>query len=147
MYISVYFSDSGTPKTALAPKVTVYKVSDNSKVVDAQAMTEIAEGFYKYNFTTRDVSEAYVYICDSVTLTGADRYAVDDIAASTLGDVLEGTTTLLQAFRVILAAVAGKSTGFGSKDVYYRDVADSKNRIAASLDRKGNRTDITLDGS
>ena len=146
MYIIAFFADKGTPKTGLTPTVTVYDLSDNSKSVDAKDMTEVGEGGYKYNFTTRDVSTAYYVICDSVTLTGGDRYAVSDIEASTLADTLEDSTTLLQAIRIILAATAGITTGFPSKKVYFRDVADSKNRITATLDKKGNRTIIVLDG-
>lgn len=146
MYITAFFTSGGSPKIGLSATITVYDLSDNSKVVDGAAMSEVAEGFYKYNFTTRDVTKAYSVICDSVTLTGAERYAVTNIAESTLADVLEGTTTFIQAVRIILSAVAGKSLGFGSKNVYFRDVADSKNRITAVLDKRGNRISMSHDG-
>ncbi len=74
---------------------------------------------------------------DQMALTAA---AVDAI----LDDVVEGALTLRQMIRIILAAVAGKSTGGG---VNYRDLADTKNRIAATVDGNGNRTSIVLDGS
>lgn len=147
MYIPAAFFENGAPKTGLTPTITIYDLSDNSKVVNAKNMTEVAEGGYKYNFTTRDITKSYYVICDSVTLTGGDRYAVSDIEVSPLSAVLEGTTTFTNALRIILAAVAGLSTGFGSKNIAYRDVADSKDRIVGKLDRKGNRTGITLDGS
>lgn len=82
MWISAFFNNSGTPTTGLSAIITIYKVSDSSKVVNSTAMTEVAEGFYKYNFTTRDNTEAYTYICDSVALAGTERYAIGDIEAN-----------------------------------------------------------------
>jgi len=64
-----------------------------------------------------------------------------------LDDVLEGTLTVRQAMRIILAAAAGKSTGGGTGTIYFRDLADTKNRIKATVDSNGNRTSVTLDGT
>ena len=64
-----------------------------------------------------------------------------------LDDVLEGTLTVRQAIRIILAAAAGKSTGGGTSTIRFRDLADSKDRIVATVDSDGNRTDVTLDGT
>lgn len=63
------------------------------------------------------------------------------------GNTVEGTLTGTQWQRVVLAAVAGKTSGAGSTTVYFRDVADSKNRIVGLLDGSGNRATITLDGT
>ena len=76
MNISAYFSVSGVPSTGLSPTITIYDVSDGSEDVSAAAMTEIASGFYTYAFSAIDISKEYVAICDSVTLTGSERYAV-----------------------------------------------------------------------
>jgi len=64
-----------------------------------------------------------------------------------LDDVLEGTLTVRQAMRIILAAAAGKSTGGGTSTIRFRDLADSKDRIVANVDSNGNRTSVTLDGT
>jgi hypothetical protein len=61
--------------------------------------------------------------------------------------LLESTLSYDDAWRIILAAVAGKSTGGGTANVAYRDVADGKDRIAATVDVDGNRTVIVLDGT
>lgn len=70
-----------------------------------------------------------------------------DLDTAFLASIIEGTTTLQQAMAIILAALAGKSTGGGTANIAFRDVADSKNRIAATVDTDGNRTAITIDGS
>ena len=74
-YITAYFSESGTPKTGLSPTLEVYDVANSSKIIDGEAMEELADGFYRYRFPG-SLSKDYVTICDSVTLTGSERYAV-----------------------------------------------------------------------
>lgn len=69
--------------------------------------------------------------------------AVDEI----LDEVIEGSLTLRQALRVLLAALANKASGGGTTTVTFRDLADSKARITATVDANGNRTAVTLDGS
>lgn len=69
--------------------------------------------------------------------------AVDAI----LDDIIEGTLTLRQAQRIMLAALAGKSAGGGTGTITYRDLADTKNRISATVDANRNRTVVTRDGA
>ena len=69
--------------------------------------------------------------------------AVDEI----LDEAVEGSLTLRQVLRIVLAALAGKSTGGGSGTINFRDQADSKNRITATVDVNRNRTGMTVDGS
>lgn len=64
-----------------------------------------------------------------------------------LDEVVEGTLTMRQMLRVFLSALAGKSTGGGTLSLTFRDEADAKARITATVDSNGNRTAITLDGS
>lgn len=64
-----------------------------------------------------------------------------------LAGVTEGSITLKQAVNVMLAALAGKSNGSLTTTENFRDQADTKNRIAATIDASGNRTVVTIDGS
>lgn len=75
-----------------------------------------------------------------VALTSA---AVDAI----LDEVVEGTLTMRQMLRIMLSALAGKSSGGGTATITFRDVADGKARITATVDSNGNRTAITTDGT
>ena len=61
----------------------------------------------------------------------------------------DGTSiTLAGAFKLILAVLAGKSSGGGTATIVFRDIADSKNRISATVDLDGNRTAVgTRDAS
>ncbi len=76
MSFDAFFLESGLPKTGLSPTIIIRKDSDGSVVVNGLAMTESGDGFYVYAYAAQDFTESYHYICDSVTLTGNERYAV-----------------------------------------------------------------------
>lgn len=67
--------------------------------------------------------------------------AVDEI----LDEVIEGTLTLRQVLRLLLSVMVGKSAGGGTATITFRDNADTKNRISATVDANNNRTAVTLD--
>ncbi|MFA5187042.1 MAG: hypothetical protein WC551_11220 [Patescibacteria group bacterium] len=72
--------------------------------------------------------------------------ALNNIAAAdVLAVTVEGSLTLAQSIRLILAVMAGKSTGGGTTEVTFRDTGDTTDRIVATVDADGNRTALTLD--
>lgn len=60
---------------------------------------------------------------------------------------VETGLTVRQAMRLMAAALFGKASGLDTTTAVYRDTNDSKNRISATVDSDGNRTDVTLDAS
>lgn len=76
-----------------------------------------------------------------------DIPSASSIAAAVWAYVVEGAYTAVQVYRIIASVLAGKSTGGGTTSVAFRDLADSKNRVSATVDADGNRTATTLDGS
>lgn len=76
-----------------------------------------------------------------------DIPSASSIASAMLSAIMEGSTTVVQGLRIMLSVLAGKSTGGGTTGVAFRDIADSKNRVSATVDADGNRTSTTLDGS
>ena len=66
---------------------------------------------------------------------------VDDI----LDEVIEGLVTLRQSIRLANAANAGKTSGMDTGNPVLRDLADTKDRVAATTDADGNRTAVTVD--
>lgn len=79
----------------------------------------------------------------------ADALATDaatELANAMAARVYEGSMTLEHIVRIFLAALANKSGGSGTSTITFRDLADTKNRIAATVS-SGNRTAVTLDGS
>jgi len=76
--------------------------------------------------------------------TGTDEESAQ--ALLDLANGVEPNLTLRQALRLIAAATAGKVSGAEGNTVTIRNaVADTKNRIVATVDSEGNRTDINYD--
>lgn len=91
MLLIAFFSDKGVPKTGLTPTIDVWE-DDATHVVNAQAMTEIAGGFYKYDFAGYDESKEYSIRADGgVGLTLNDRYA---FGTNEVGQVTEDLTDI-----------------------------------------------------
>lgn len=59
------------------------------------------------------------------------------------GDIYDDLT-LEQAIQVILAAVAGKSSGLGTGTSVYRSITDDRNAIVSTDDTAGNRFNVIL---
>ena len=77
MIINSFFTEAGAPKTGLAPTIRIWEVNagaHNLVITDA-SMTEVGDGFYKYNFATYDATKNYVVRADGgVVLANVDRY-------------------------------------------------------------------------
>lgn len=71
---------------------------------------------------------------------------IQAITADILAGVIEVGLTLKNALRLIAASAAGKLSGAATTQVKIRStVADDKDRIDATVDSDGNRTNITYD--
>jgi len=69
----------------------------------------------------------------------------DEIAAKmATAENIEGTYTLKDAIRIILAFAAGKVSGGGTSSIKFRSTGDDVDRIQATVDASGNRTAVTL---
>ncbi len=59
--------------------------------------------------------------------------------------LVEADFTLQEAMSLILSVLCGKSSGGGTDTVGFRDMADAKDRITATVDPFGNRTAVVVD--
>lgn len=81
-----------------------------------------------------------------VGVATVDPAAVGEIVAGLAALPVETSATMVQAMRLMLAALAGKVSGAAGPVVTFRNaVDDSKNRIVATVDDEGNRTAVTVD--
>lgn len=78
-------------------------------------------------------------------IEGAD--ATDQIGDAAHDEVIEGTLTNRQIQRIFLSVLAGLSDGGGTTENKFRDLADAKDRVDATVTKRGNRTAVTLDGT
>jgi hypothetical protein len=60
---------------------------------------------------------------------------------------VDGTVTFRQSTRLQNAVLAGKASGLATTTAVYRDLADTKDRISATVDADGNRSAVTRDVS
>lgn len=83
-------------------------------------------------------------VSEIVTAVAAPSAAV--IAEAVREGIVEGTLSLEQVLRIILAACAGVSSAPSAGTRAYRDVGNTKNRILATVSA-GDRSSVSLDGS
>jgi len=75
---------------------------------------------------------------DDCTLSAT---GIDAIFDEQIGD---STLTMREALRSTLAIVAAKSSGGGTSNLVFRNIADTKDVLVEVVDANGNRTSITL---
>jgi len=74
MWILAYFTHDGEPALGLSPVVTIRDVETGNIVISGASMAEKGDGFYGYYFTSFNFEQNYAVICDSITLSGVERY-------------------------------------------------------------------------
>jgi hypothetical protein len=88
-------------------------------------------------------------VSTEIQLTAIDLQDTAQIPTSVM-DLAAGVETgwtLRQAMRIVLSAMAGKASGLGTTTAVFRDMADSKDRISATVDTSGNRSAVTRDAT
>jgi hypothetical protein len=104
MWILAYFTRDGEPVTGLSPLIKIRAVTTGNVVISGSDMIEKGDGFYGYDFSAYNPNEDYTFVCDSVTLSGTERYTyastgeyneVLDTIESTVG-IVDVRTNLLR---------------------------------------------------
>lgn len=122
-------------------------IADVPTVAEFEARTLPAANYFDpaadtvVNVTT--VATVNALGTDAVSAAALAAGAVDEI----LDEVVEGSITLRQAIRIILARLVNKAGGGGTTTLTFRDVADTKPRVTMTVDADGNRSAVTLDGA
>ena len=125
MLITVFFTDKGVPKTGLFPTVNAWK-SDGTLVVDKQAMSERAGGFYDYEFVGYDNTEDYTFVADGgALLLKYDRYAYGINDAGNLETEIDDIGKLIKQVR---------QWNISTEDVLANSVISSRNVAIGKTD-------------
>jgi hypothetical protein len=95
-----------------------------------------------------NIYDAFVLGTDKidVKLAAAERTAVADALFDEVGGV-EANLTFRQHLRLAAAALFGKASGLAGTNPKYRDYNDTKDRLDATVDAYGNRTNVTRDAT
>lgn len=78
--ISSFFTKNGSPETGLTPLITIRELDPTNPalstvVVNGAVVTEVGGGWYRYDFTTYDVTKDYVMTVDGGgSLAAHERY-------------------------------------------------------------------------
>lgn len=89
-------------------------------------------------------SAGMIQVVQGSGVTAQDKL---DIAEAVALAGYEGTLSLREAIRVILAVLAGKVSGAAGPEITFRDIGDTTDRVVATVDGEGNRTQVTLDAT
>lgn len=142
--------DSGTAQAGAASTITLRAgasaVDDfyNGGVIEIIGGTGVGQS---RQITDYVGSTQVATVAAWVTNPGVTSVYIIHPAANVQEEVIEGTLTLRQIIKIFLAVLAGESTGGGTTTVTFRDNADTKARVTATVDSSGNRTAMTLDGT
>lgn len=169
----VYDSTTGAPKTGDSANLTPYVSKDYGAVtvLATTTATEMdatnAKGWYSFTLAQAETSgdallftgkssTANAFVVGALIYTDPPNFSalsldgsgkVDASLLLDLSNGVETSWTLRQALRIILSAIAGKASGLATTTATYRDMADTKNRISATVDSSGDRSAVTLDAS
>jgi len=78
-----------------------------------------------------------------ITAASMNADASTEIATTLLATAIDGTTTWAESVRLANSALGGKASGLNTTTAVYRDLADSKDRITATVDADGNRSAVS----
>jgi len=101
MWVTAVFLENNVPQTGLSPTIKIYKMSDQSVVVNGAAMSELGDGIYYYDFSAYGEDEDYSIVCDGgVALT--NRYSYSNSAFDDLTTPIAALNTLATQSNQIL---------------------------------------------
>jgi len=81
---------------------------------------------------------------DQLVTIETDTAYINEVPTNTLAIAIETGYDVKEVLQVMAAALAGKASGGGTTTITFRDIADSANRIVATVDSSGNRSAVTL---
>jgi hypothetical protein len=135
-------------QTNVTPRARTYRIVDYNGTTKDVTLDRALEGsmIHGNGYITRDGGESIATEKTGYALSSDGNNAAAD-ALLDRTDGIETTWTLRKTTRVMFAVLAGKLSGAATTAVAIRDVADTKDRVTATVDSNGNRTAVTLDGA
>jgi len=150
---------SYTIKTVLGvPSATIAPASEYDTEmarITANVATASALATHDGKLDTVDGIVDTILIATASILADTNELQSDDIptlisnlnditVADIIAGIADGSYDLQEMLRIMFAVLAGKSTGGGTTSIAFRDSGDSKDRVVATVDPDGNRTNVTL---
>lgn len=87
--ITIFFTESGIPKTGLTPTITILDTNTGATVINAASCVAVGLGFYRYLFTYEANKDYSVLVDGGNTLLDTERYKYTSVPADT--KIVSGT--------------------------------------------------------
>lgn len=150
--ITTLFRSAGAPALGLTPTIRIWAINVGSPQTDVlvvggspeAAMTEVGDGFYKYNFTGYDPRQDYVFRADGgASLADSERYCEGGTECADPEEVADGVWNA-SATDYITSGTMGfqVNTTKANTDTIVIEVAAVKALIETLLKFETNRTRI-----
>lgn len=149
-YIDTEISDiqSRLPAALVGGRMDASVGAMAANVVTASALAADAVAEMQSGLSTLDAAgvRAAVGLASANLDTQLDALpTAAENATAVMASTIEGTFDLTESARLWNAALAGKASGLAGTAATFRDLADTKDRIVATVDADGNRTAVTRD--
>ena len=96
MNILTYFTENSIPKIGLSPTIRIRNSSTGILIITDELMSEVGDGFYKYDFMGYDSSIDYAIRCDGgVILSNDERYSYAGNDVDQTGEIWSNTIRTL----------------------------------------------------
>lgn len=146
--LAIYAWDggAGAPKTGDADNITAYVSKDggSAAVLTDTNPTELdatnLPGVYAFDLSQGETDGDLLCFSPKSSTEGVVIHA----SIIYTGGSVDGLPPH-KALRLLLAALAGKTSGGGTDTIVFRDVGDAKDRIAVTVDSNRNRTSVSID--
>lgn len=139
IYVVVRFTLNGVGVTGLSPTITVYDVADASVDINAQTMTAIASGYYKYDVESAiTLTKSYVGLCNAGTDSVDQRYIE-------IGFDFSDTSAISNIQSDVTSVQSDISTAQADITDILADVSDIPGDVATSLTSFGAATEAKQD--
>jgi len=133
-------SKDGGAFTNLTTLPSANPASGRAVMIDLSASEMTAD-----NIVIQCVDAAGAEWCDQLINLQTTANQLDDIPAAVWAVAVDGATTAAESMRLQNSALGGKATGMGTTTAVFRDLADTKARITATVDTDGNRSVVNRD--
>ena len=147
----VYEDETGVSINASTPGSDIMALLDDAHTVGLYSETitcSVANGYENGKSYTIYIKATVGGDTGGITYGFKARTVPNNISvANIIAGIADGSYDLQEMLRVIFAVCAGKSSGGGTATLVFRDSADSKDRVTATVTAVGDRTATTLDAS
>lgn len=77
-------------------------------------------------------------------ISGLNDPTAQAIVDELMAETIDGSVSFKTLIQAVAAVLAGKATGGGTTSITFRDLADTLDRVAATVDSSGNRSAVTI---